>query len=99
MAQHAELDELIDIRQAASLTGRHPETIRRWVWSGRLGAQRRGRHLMVSRNELSGIARQDTAASSLREWAKRAATIRGSGRTQRSGRSAAGLIVESRARR
>jgi len=46
---------LIDVRHAAVLVGRHPETIRRWVWSGRLAAQRRGRRLLVERSEVQSV--------------------------------------------
>ena len=38
--------DFVDVRQAAALIGRHPETIRRWVWSGRIAARRRGNRLL-----------------------------------------------------
>jgi hypothetical protein len=37
-------DEL-DARDAARLTGRSTETIRRWAWAGRLPARKRGKKL------------------------------------------------------
>ena len=33
-------DEKITVRQAAKECGRNPETIRRWIWSGKLAAIR-----------------------------------------------------------
>lgn len=31
--------ELLSVREAARGSGGNPETIRRWIWSGKLGAQ------------------------------------------------------------
>ena len=42
--------------QAASLTGRSPETIRRWVWSGRLRAGKRGNKIFIDRGDLEAAA-------------------------------------------
>jgi excisionase family DNA binding protein len=92
-------DELIDVRRAAVLVGRHPETVRRWVWSGRLRAQRNGRRLLVARSEVQAIAEQDAVASSLREWADQARAVRNSTSTMESGRSAADLVIEDRLQR
>jgi hypothetical protein len=41
--------DMIDVRCAAALVRRHPETVRRWVWSGRLAAQRQGNRLLMAR--------------------------------------------------
>jgi len=57
------LRPLIDVRQAVVLVGRHPETIRRWIWSGRLAGQRRGRRLFVVTREVRAVAGQDTMSS------------------------------------
>lgn len=93
-------DELIDVGRAAVLVGRHPETVRRWVWSGRLGAERRGGRLLVARSEVEAIAGQDAvASSSLREWADRVRAARGSTSVAGSRRSAADLVIEDRRER
>jgi hypothetical protein len=89
-------DDLIDVRHAATLVRRHPETIRRWVWSGRLAARRQGRRLLVVPSEVEAVARQDVAASSLREWADRARAVGTSMRPGASTRSAADLVIEDR---
>src|SRR6266508_662196 len=69
MAQPESDDEtMIDVRRAAVLVGRHPETIRRWVWSGRLAARRRNNRLFLTRDEVEAVARQEAARSSLRAW-------------------------------
>src|SRR2546421_439833 len=63
---------MLDVNEAARVAGRSPETVRRWVWSGKLAAQRRGRRLMVSRDDLSAhIADHNRAEASLTlaEWA------------------------------
>jgi len=90
-------DELIEVGRAAVLVGRHPETVRRWVWSGRLSAQRSGRRLLVARREVEAIAGSDTA-STLREWADRVRAARSSAGAA-SGPSAAELVIEDRRHR
>src|SRR5262249_48370453 len=97
--------ELVDIRQAAGLVGRHPETVRRWVWSGRLAATRRGSRLLVDRADgelLAGGGGRGGggggAVRSLAVWAERARKARETA-TCGSGRSAADLVIEDRAHR
>jgi excisionase family DNA binding protein len=95
-----DLDDLLDIRQAAALTARHPETVRRWVWSGRLPARRQGNRLLMTRRDVmalvSGSRRSET---SLGAWADRAeVALRESAHTE-TPRSAADLILEDRERR
>lgn len=47
--------EEIDVLQAAALAGRSAETIRRWVWSGRLKAHKRGKKLLIGREQLDEV--------------------------------------------
>jgi excisionase family DNA binding protein len=69
MSTHAQSEPLLDVRQAAELAGRAPETIRRWVWSGRLPAQRRGRKLLVARADVMRLAAIPAVeAPGLEEW-------------------------------
>ena len=44
--------EMVDVREAARLTGRTPETIRRWVWSGRVSATKTGNKLFLPRADI-----------------------------------------------
>jgi excisionase family DNA binding protein len=67
--------EMLDIREAADLVGRTPETVRRWVWSGRLSARRQGNRLLVARADVQrlvddrGKSPPTSGAPTLAEWA------------------------------
>lgn len=90
--------ELLDVRQAASLAQRTPETIRRWVWSGRLPAQRRGRRLMVARVDVLRLTTGPVVEiGDLSQWHERALdhARESSGRSSAPG-SAADLVLEDR---
>ncbi|MGH2714717.1 MAG: helix-turn-helix domain-containing protein [Thermoleophilaceae bacterium] len=92
-------DDTVDVRRAAALVGRHPETIRRWVWSGRLAARREGNRLLVSRADVVAAASQGLPVVGLGEWADRARGAREASGSGRSGRGAADLVLEDRAHR
>jgi len=92
-------DELLEVRHAAALVGRHPETVRRWVWSGRLPARRSGHRLLVVRADLEALVRQGALVPTLAEWADRAAATRDRGSQAASGPSAADLVIEDRKER
>jgi excisionase family DNA binding protein len=86
--------EMVDVREAARLAGRTPETIRRWVWSGRLAATKNGNKLLVARRDLEASAHPEEAApGSLAEWAAQLPTAPGGART------AAELVLDDRAGR
>jgi excisionase family DNA binding protein len=60
----------LDVHEVARLVGRTPETVRRWVWTGRLTAVKRGNKLYVARSELAGLEpRAQGASESLAAWA------------------------------
>lgn len=91
-------NEMIDVRSAAALLRRHPETIRRWVWSGRLVAERHGNRLLIAREDVEAVAvSEGTAQLGLTAWADGARAVREAGGA--SGSSAAELVLEDRARR
>ena len=93
-------EDLIDVRGAAALVGRHPETIRRWVWSGRLAARREGRRLLMARADLEAVAASEgRTLASLAAWADRARSARVAAGRRGSGASAAELVIEDRAQR
>ena len=46
---------MLTVPEAARLTGRDPETIRRWVRSGRLNARRDGPRLLLFREDVEAI--------------------------------------------
>jgi hypothetical protein len=94
------IDDMLDVRHAAALIGRHPETIRRWVWSGRLSSRRRGNRLLVARSDvvaLGGDRRR--RAASLLAWAERATAARAGEAAGTTGATAADLVIEDRERR
>ncbi len=95
MAQPAQ-DELT-ILHAAALVHRSPETVRRWVWAGRLKARKSGKRLLVPRLDLEALAGVGQRNMSLREWGKLAEEVLR--RPKRGGRSAADLVLADRRER
>ena len=90
-------DEL-DVKAAAALSGRTAETIRRWVWSGRLSARKRGNRLVVARADVEALAgRGERRPLSLGEWARLAEVAMRDRRG--SHESAADLVMDERRRR
>jgi excisionase family DNA binding protein len=93
--------EMIGVREAARLTRRTPETVRRWVWSGRLQATKQGNRLYVSRTAVAalvgtnGESPERVRRPTLSEWASRATTSRAG----TPGASAADLVWDDRAGR
>ena len=57
MAAEAE-DKLISVREAAKECGRNPETVRRWIWSGKLPAEKLGNQLFVRTSSLTSLCRE-----------------------------------------
>ncbi|MBI4288239.1 MAG: helix-turn-helix domain-containing protein [Chloroflexi bacterium] len=45
--------DLITVREAARAVGRTTETVRRWIWAGKLPAQKLGNQLFVRRADLA----------------------------------------------
>jgi excisionase family DNA binding protein len=87
----------ISVLDAARVLGRHPETIRRWVWTGRLAARREGNRLLLDRAQLASIAAEAPGGRvDLKEWTDRLGQ-REHGRSAgaRSG-SAADLVIGDR---
>ena len=88
---------MLTVRDAADEVGRTPETIRRWVWSGRLPASKRGNRLTVARDDLERVAGR-AFGSDLAAWADQLAAQRAAG-AQVETRSAADLVLADRRRR
>lgn len=62
--------EVLAVREAAEYAGRTAETVRRWIWSGRLVARRDGHRLLVARPDLDALLRATSHDPlSLRDWA------------------------------
>lgn len=52
---------LITVREAAKLCSRNPETIRRWIWNGKLPAEKLGNQLFIKRSALDSYCRETAA--------------------------------------
>ncbi len=61
----------IDVASAAAIAGRSAETVRRWVWSGRLRANKSGKKLLIVRADLERLLRADGSSKpTMAEWLK-----------------------------
>lgn len=57
------MDEgLLTVREAAARCHRNPETIRRWIWNGKLTARKLGNQLFVREGDLHPILTASRAA-------------------------------------
>lgn len=84
--------EVLDVQEAARYVQRTPETVRRWVWSGRLSARRQGNRLLLARADLDTLVRPDDEPSlDLAGWAALLPAPAGTGPG-----TAADLVLEDR---
>ena len=94
---------MLDVRETARIAGRTPETVRRWIWSGRLTARRHGNKLLVARPDVDALVNGGAlpAGMTLAEWAEAVKEARLAGSLgQSEGRgSAADLVLDDRADR
>jgi hypothetical protein len=51
-------EELISVKAAARHCERNPETIRRWIWSGKLPAEKLGNQLFIKKSVLESYCRE-----------------------------------------
>jgi excisionase family DNA binding protein len=51
-----QIDDLITVGEAARECRRTTETIRRWIWEGKLRAQKLGNQLFIRRDDLAVVA-------------------------------------------
>src|SRR3990172_7541760 len=49
---------LISVREAAQQCGRNMETVRRWIWGGKLPARKLGNQLFIKRGDLITYCRE-----------------------------------------
>lgn len=91
--------EMIDVR-GANARATSARDVRRWVWSGRLAAQRQGNRLLIARADVEAIAfGEGRPPTSLATWADRARAVREATGAMLSGSSAAELVIEDRTQR
>lgn len=90
---------MVDVREASRLAGRTPETVRRWVWSGRVDAVKQGNRLLLVRDQIPtrDPATDGTGAGmTLRAWAADMAAAPARGRR---GGTASDLVLADRSGR
>lgn len=44
-------EELVTVREVSKESGRNMETVRRWIWAGKLPAQKLGNQLFIKRSD------------------------------------------------
>ena len=49
---------LISVREAAQECGRNMETVRRWIWGGKLPAEKLGNQLFIKRSDFTSFCRE-----------------------------------------
>lgn len=93
--------EMLDVQEAARRARRTPETIRRWVWTGRVRAVKEGNKLFLAASDIpraGSEAEQGAGATgtSLAAWAERVEQTHAGGTA---GATAQDLVLEDRAAR
>ena len=53
------IEELVNVRDAAKESRRNMETVHRWIWSGKLPAQKLGNQLFIGRSDLRILRRNN----------------------------------------
>ena len=93
----------LTVREAAALCGKNPETIRRWVWTGKIEAEKVGNQLFIKRSEIdkswiSGSLKKTAKRSNLAEFIERTGILRERVRKETGGRlfDVTEMIEESR---
>jgi excisionase family DNA binding protein len=51
-------EKFITVREAAKECGRNMETVRRWIWAGKLPAEKLGNQLFIKRSDLASYCRE-----------------------------------------
>jgi excisionase family DNA binding protein len=59
---------MLTVPEAAKRTGRNPETIRRWIRSGKLRSQKIGTQHLIDEQDLEALEAEDESLPVLEEW-------------------------------
>jgi len=51
-------EELISVREAARECERNMETVRRWIWAGKLPAEKLGNQLFIKKSDFTSFCRE-----------------------------------------
>ncbi len=88
---------MVDVREAAALASRSPETIRRWVWSGKVASIKYGTKLLVRRSDVAPSEVPTAGAgTTLAEWAATVAARAAADGGPTPGPSGRDLLLEDR---
>jgi len=63
------MQHLITVREAARVCRRTTETVRRWIWEGKLPAQKLGNQLFIKRGDLARLTLRGRGRDSSNELA------------------------------
>jgi len=93
----------VNVREAARRVGRSEETVRRWIWSGRLQAVKRGASYRIDVTHLEevvvqlehGLVRHERHAAGMLDWLAAVDEWK-RGMAAAPGASAADLVIEDR---
>lgn len=59
-------DDLMTVRDVARVCNRSEETVRRWIWSGKLRARKLGNQMFVERGDLEAMRAPRTGEAKVR---------------------------------
>lgn len=51
-------EKLMSVREAAEECGRNAETVRRWIWAGKLPAEKLGNQLFIKSSDFNNFCRE-----------------------------------------
>jgi excisionase family DNA binding protein len=66
----------VSVREFAMECGRNTETIRRWIWSGKLPAEKLGNQLFIKKSDLKVFLGKDGEMKKIEDWLIRAKALR-----------------------
>jgi excisionase family DNA binding protein len=68
-------EKKVTVREAALACGRNAETIRRWIWSGKLPAEKMGNQLYIKQSDLDFACSKKPELKPDEEWLIRAQAL------------------------
>jgi excisionase family DNA binding protein len=69
-------EKMVTVREAAIACGRNAETIRRWIWSGKLQAEKMGNQLYIKQSDLNLACGKNPEPKPEEDWVDRARVLR-----------------------
>jgi excisionase family DNA binding protein len=69
-------EKLVTVREAAAKCGSNAETIRRWIWSGKLPAEKMGNKFYIKQSDLDIACGKNHESKPDEDWVNRATALR-----------------------